>query len=466
MAIPLKALLFLGGASTAAVGTAYVAGAFDPQPMQPAAIAQPIIAPATPASPPPDQSVAAPQPEAKSAEQQVAAATPEPQKPAPASEAPAPVPPTFDLLRVEPDGSMVIAGKAMAGSVVEALAGSKLLGRTDTTPEGDFAIVLEEPLKPGDYQIVLRSTGPGTIVVSSVETAVVSVPATPDGQVLALVEQPGAPSKLITATPTPEPPAAPAEVATQPPAGSEPAPAASPPVVAATVQVEAVEIDGRKVFVAGSAPAGSTVRGYANAILLGDAKVSPEGRFLIEAERDLPIGDYIVRVDQLSANGDKVLARATVPFKREAGEAIAAVAPAPKPAEPATPAAEPAPAVEPAPAAAAPAQPATAQPAQVADAPSAAPEPAPEPQPVEVATAPQLEASAAGVVIRRGDTLWRISKRVYGRGTRYSTIYTANRGQIADPNRIWPGQVFRVPDKSDEGEAADMDAMQDQATKL
>lgn len=491
MAIPLKALLFLGGASGAALGTAYVAGVFDSQPLAPAGIAQPATppaadapaatAPATPAPAPADQAAATPPPAqgAKPAEQEVAAAQPE--KPVVAPEAPAPSAPAFDVLRVEPDGSMVIAGKAMGGSLVEALAGSKLLGNSTATPEGDFAIVLDDPLKPGDYQIVLRSTGPGTVVVNSVETAVVSVPATPDGQVLALVEQPGAPSKLITATPTPEPPAAAAEVAAQPPV-VDPAPVApEPPAAAPTVRVEAVEIDGRKVFVAGAAPAGATVRGYANEVLLGDAKVSPEGRFLIETERDLPVGDYIVRIDLLSPAGDKVVARATVPFKREAGEAIAAVAPPPAVEAPAAPAATPpaqqaqppattAPAAEAQPAApAAATPPATAEvaaPAPVAEPATIAPPAVDAPAPAEAVTAPKLEASAAGVIIRRGDTLWRISKRVYGRGTRYSTIYTANKTQISDPDRIWPGQVFRVPEKSEQGEAADMDAMKDQATKL
>ena len=66
--------------------------------------------------------------------------------------------------------------------------------------------------------------------------------------------------------------------------------------------------------------------------------------------------------------------------------------------------------------------------------------------------APKLQAVDGAVIIRRGDTLWRISKRVYGRGVRYSTIYLANQEQIRDPDRIWPGQVFSVPDKSKEGE--------------
>ena len=47
---------------------------------------------------------------------------------------------------------------------------------------------------------------------------------------------------------------------------------------------------------------------------------------------------------------------------------------------------------------------------------------------------------------------------------RYSTIYLANQQQISNPDRIWPGQVFKVPQKSKEGETADMKTLGDQAT--
>ena len=52
------------------------------------------------------------------------------------------------------------------------------------------------------------------------------------------------------------------------------------------------------------------------------------------------------------------------------------------------------------------------------------------------------------VVIRRGDTLWHISKRVYGQGIKYTTIYKANNEQIRDPDMIWPGQVFALPNEA------------------
>jgi nucleoid-associated protein YgaU len=51
----------------------------------------------------------------------------------------------------------------------------------------------------------------------------------------------------------------------------------------------------------------------------------------------------------------------------------------------------------------------------------------------------------ARLVVQPGQTLWRIARQVYGRGTRYTDIYVANRSQISDPRRIYPGQVFALP---------------------
>ena len=446
---------------------------------------------------------------------------------APAAQAAATViAPTFDVVRVESNGSIVVAGNAAPNARVEILNGSTVLGSTVAGTDGAFVIVLDDPLKPGDYTILLRSTTPGNAVIASAQTAVVSVPANPSGQVLAMVEEPGKPSELLTvpepatkpsapaadnqpaasaagdqavastvgdqaaasATATEAPAAAPAPAATAP-AVVQAAPApATPPAIAATepkIVVEAVEIDGKKIFVAGLADPGRKVRAYANDMLLGDAQTSPDGHFLVEATRDIPVGSYTIHVDGLDADGVKVVARAAVPFEREPGELVAAVAPAepkpegPKPEAPATaeaeaPAAsasEPATADATAPAVGAPAV--AAAPAETA--PAATPVPAAEapagaaaatpPAQVSETVAPKLEQADGAVIIRRNDTLWRISRRVYGHGMRYSTIYLANQDQISDPDRIWPGQVFKVPQKSKEGESADLKAMGDQMTK-
>ena len=67
-------------------------------------------------------------------------------------------------------------------------------------------------------------------------------------------------------------------------------------------------------------------------------------------------------------------------------------------------------------------------------------------QPKTIEQAP-LTQSRDSVIIRRGDTLWQISRRVYGKGVRYTTIYVANQSQITDPDRIMPGQIFSMPGK-------------------
>jgi nucleoid-associated protein YgaU len=49
------------------------------------------------------------------------------------------------------------------------------------------------------------------------------------------------------------------------------------------------------------------------------------------------------------------------------------------------------------------------------------------------------------ITIKRGDNLWRLSRTWYGKGVRWSTLYTANKDQIRNPRWIYPGQVFMVP---------------------
>ncbi len=454
---PVKALLFAVGGSIAAAGTAYVSGALDPYlnrapPAEVASLTPPVEKPAEPATdapPPPAPATAAMAPAAPATADAIA--------------------PTFDVVRVEIKGSIVVAGNAAPNAKVEILNGSTVLGSTVAGADGAFAIVLDDPLKPGDYTIALRSMT-GNVVIPSAQTAIVSIPKSPAGQVLAMIEEPGKASELLT-VPTPEtkpesPPAgdkaaapaagdpaaatpAPAAPAATAPATVDAVPAPAPggpaapatPVAGPKVVVEAIEIDGNKIFVAGLADPGRKVRAYANDILLGDAKTSPDGHFLVEATRNIPVGTYTIHVDALDADGVKVVARAAVPFEREPGESIAAVAPAEaKPAAPAT----------------TPAAPAAEAPADVA---AATP-----PTEVPETAAPKLEHADSAVIIRRHDTLWRISRRVYGQGVRYSTIYLANQDQIRNPDRIWPGQVFKVPGKSQEGEAANLKAMGDQMT--
>ena len=58
-------------------------------------------------------------------------------------------PPSFDVVRVERDGSMVVAGKASPNAHVEVINGALVDGNTIAGPEGDFAVVVDDPLKAG-----------------------------------------------------------------------------------------------------------------------------------------------------------------------------------------------------------------------------------------------------------------------------------------------------------------------------
>ena len=49
------------------------------------------------------------------------------------------------------------------------------------------------------------------------------------------------------------------------------------------------------------------------------------------------------------------------------------------------------------------------------------------------------------VVVQPGNSLWRLARRVYGKGLSYTTIYAANKDQIRNPDLIYPGQVFAIP---------------------
>jgi LysM domain-containing protein len=62
---------------------------------------------------------------------------------------------------------------------------------------------------------------------------------------------------------------------------------------------------------------------------------------------------------------------------------------------------------------------------------------------VQPATAAASEPGS--YVVQRGNSLWLIARHFYGRGTEYTAIYSANRGQIRNPALIFPGQLFRVP---------------------
>lgn len=47
--------------------------------------------------------------------------------------------------------------------------------------------------------------------------------------------------------------------------------------------------------------------------------------------------------------------------------------------------------------------------------------------------------------VEKGDTLWAVATKAYGDGTKYTAIFEANKPMLSDPDKIYPGQVLRIP---------------------
>ncbi|QFU17017.1 LysM peptidoglycan-binding domain-containing protein [Microvirga thermotolerans] len=366
------------------------------------------------------------------------------------AEAPAP---SFDIVRVEPNGDSVIAGRAAPGATIELLDGDQVHARAVADASGLFAIT-PPPFPVGSHQIVLQSIAPDGTRQRSKESVTVAV----NGATRPLVAL-AAPDKPTVLLSNPEPPAAPRDAGDKA-AGARPAlaepekqaaaappappPAAAPPAQAqpaprAEIKITSVETEPGRLYVSGQAAPGATVRLYLNETFVAPGGAGTDGRLSFAIASGVKPGDYRVRLDDVDPVSGQVKSRAEVAFnvpveavppaqvvqgQTAQGQAPPAAQGQTAPAQAARPSADQAPAV-------APAGPGS----RVA---SALPEAAVPPGTVVV---PNIETA----IVSRGDSLWRISQRIYGRGIRYTVIYGANQTQIRDPDLIYPGQVFVLP---------------------
>lgn len=257
-------------------------------------------------------------------------------------------------------------------------------------------------------------------------------------------------------------------------AGDSPRSAAKTPQpkVEASVAFEAVDYEhaspGKsRVFISGSAKPGAKLFIYIDNEPVGQADAKEDGRWVFSGPITLRSGAHRMRADQVTG-GDRVVARAEVTFERLTTAALAELDPKSEAVkEPARTTASPEPPAPPKAAGegastkVARAAPGTAQPpapptaagegasTDVARAAPVAAQPAPKAKAApRTARKPirrrRVRRSRSMVVVRRGDSLWRISRRIYGRGARYTTIYRRNKNQIRDPNLIYPRQRLRV----------------------
>jgi nucleoid-associated protein YgaU len=65
----------------------------------------------------------------------------------------------------------------------------------------------------------------------------------------------------------------------------------------------------------------------------------------------------------------------------------------------------------------------------------------------EALETPEPETQPVFHTVVKGDTLWAISAKTLGNGARYKEIFEANKPMLTAPDKIYPGQVLRIPPK-------------------
>ncbi len=157
------------------------------------------------------------------------------------------------------------------------------------------------------------------------------------------------------------------------------------------ISLDAISYDEEGALtLAGRGVPSGLLRLYLNNAVIGETTTDALGAWSYDASALEP-GVYTLRIDQLNADASKVLARMETPFKREARSKLQ-----------------------------------------------------------EQLSAAESPARINVVTVQPGNTLWGISRERYGQGILYVQVFEANRDKIRDPDLIYPGQIFNLPDDAAE----------------
>ena len=260
--------------------------------------------------------------------------------------------PTFDIVRVEPGGDAVVAGRSPSNAQINLLVDGERFAEAIADNRGEWTLTTRLPV--GQMRLSLLARLVDGREVASDQMVVIDVPVDGERVPLVVLQQEGQPSRILQ----------------------------DPDQLLLRegdlfLKVLDYSQDGGLIL-SGGGSAGSTVRIYLDDGVLGDTAVDVAGEWTFQAKGNaIAPGLYTLRLDQIDENGE-VVARIELPFEQADQEIIASL------------------------------------------------------QPGEV-------------IVQPGNSLWRISRRVYGQGTDYTIIYEANAEQIRDPDLIYPGQIFELP---------------------
>ncbi|MDC1264693.1 LysM peptidoglycan-binding domain-containing protein [Amylibacter sp.] len=253
----------------------------------------------------------------------------------------------FDLVRVDDDGSAIIAGSAKPNSEVRLLVDGKELETAETDASGAFAILTTIPSGEKPLELQLEDVNDSNIKSADTVLIIPNKEAEGSGPKIIIAESDG---KIIVQE------------------QNDVAPKIQP-LSLDTINYAA----SGDVILAGRASSEQIVRVYVDnkPVVLGEVT---DGKWNFEIP-NIEEGIYTLRVDAINNEG-KVVDRVESPFQRVIRE---------------------------------------------------------------------MEDGQA--TIQPGFTLWKLAELKYGFGMRYVQIFEANRDSIKDPDLIYPGQVFQIPEK-------------------
>ncbi|MDG1338410.1 MAG: LysM peptidoglycan-binding domain-containing protein [Paracoccaceae bacterium] len=378
--------------------------------------------------------------------------------------------PTFDFVSSEPGQPSLVSGRAPGAERIEIIVGDTMIEQFDLARDGQFAIFVE--LEPSDQPRVMRLMAyAGDLSIPSEETVILPPSVAPQiaalefegGEVPEIVPEPEvevvvesvevpeveeAPVEIaeldvqaaevpeivetpeeeplaalvveggeivddgplpVVETPTPAPAltvegsetigdgTAPEAPATQPilKADAEgvevlqPAIAAGAgPEVMSSVALDAITYDPEgEVLLQGRAQGDGFVRVYLDNAPITTSRIAQNGNWRTDLP-DVDTGIYTLRIDEVDDEGE-VVSRIETPFKREEPEAVVEAL-------------------------------------------------------IEETSAEGFQVAVK--TVQPGATLWAIAQEQYGDGVAYVKVFEANRDRIRDPNLIYPGQIFNLPD--------------------
>ena len=340
------------------------------------------------------------------------------------------VSPSFDL-RLDPNGGGAqVFGQAPAGAKVSILINGAEVATGTANEVGDFAVLFDLPAADaGRLMTMVATLSDGTKVESDASVALAATTA-PAAEATAQAETTEAQAGTTAVAVTEE---GAKVLQTDTNVAAE---------VAANVTIDTIAYPTPEtVQFGGRGTVGNFIRLYLDNAPLGDpATVGADGTWNLTQTGIAP-KIYTLRADEVDGAGT-VISRYETPFKRETPEALAEANGT------ATAAAETA---APAPAADSAATTDTATDTDTASTDTTAQATTEAAPAAKVATATETTSETATpvasvtVTVQPGFTLWGIAKRQLGQGIMYVQVYEANKDKIKDPDLIYPGQVFTLP---------------------